>query len=1289
MKKDIAVLFVNCVRHGSEDKITDRIYNVSAKILVQTQILTSLFDDPNEQLFLCLLCFDEADEKLSMQERLDWFGGVKSFLQEDGKTFIEVQYVAFTREKTGKVGTKEDCSIHKFIHPEKIKELFRDKLLFSNQPIGVSSLDLQQSVPDKIWFHFRNTTFRNVDESLTVCLHDTNTLETFYESYLEEANSELITIPDFDRIELTRLYPLKPPQDKLEDYTCPGLHPGPSLYDYVGEIERFWQHFHVWFLNPKGVLMHSYSQDNLAPLLENENLFSFEFDWLFWMEDKLLVFEVSMGKNPIGAKLDQLFNRHFTILRILFYFFSHFSSSTATDFQSFFKRRVRYVIFFAEIDHDHLSSQLLGAIKGTQKYKTNTEVLDLLYFVGNSNFQVSKTPFLKFDTKGGKNAKMVSCEVDSVYLTSEDICLMNQMKSLFALGYFTTVNDADLQPFRQSPKSLDVRFRRNQKTFCEKYMENFGFNDSNFFQQLDVILSPQQFEILRDNPKMLFCPGEAGSGKTQLLLAKALQSCMDESVHSVYFCIPLPKSEVRWKRKNLLKIVEAFACHKRALQHKFHIISDRQVLTLRDKPLMELKGIVLLIDEFHYDYEESFSITKEEFFVLAMEIFPYLMNCWIANVTMHYIHPANSELSSFIPAEFLCTRPLNVQFRSAKHISEFCSNLVQISKRGKFSSPRVYGVFLSKTQQQVQISEFAKSDYGEILLSLQSKCFKKSYEKSRWVIVLCNAEFEGAWEKFIHETLREIVSESKIVSLRDGLASCVFSGGEIQSLLLIIDGPEDGSYGEHTIFYNDLIILASSRAQFELFIYVRKDIKALIMNLDRCAKTVLKGTSANVAVQAPSVGQISKFCNSLNMLKIPHLFTDLHFQDFHFSENRQILEVRKFKKTLLKSRGLIDIRFPGDRSHEYKDNRYLVVLCNADCRSLWEEIVALRFKGIISSSNYKLVILEEDISPLSIISSKVQSIFLMLDDFPDDLHRMYWSKYKRIISMVSSFAEYELIIYVSANCASLWRALRKCALEVFDESNDSIEVFLKYMEQNMPTKNDVVTLVKNCNVSYAALELVTESFGHRRKIFVVSGEDRKMRWLNVLDHTFGSVMSHRNRQHFHHDVSKVAAGTIGIASEDLFCKSIVVMIDKDEKEQFYEQNIEQFRKYLKILLETSLFEIRDKTLFIYLHNNHNVLFSEFEELISSRQSQKIRVTLAAFCEQKPSRPNSFCPLKFKSFKNMNEWSKVEQLTPFLAASKKYDNRHIFNLLGVQRAVVLLNYFLSQQKRTKSHQIFRG
>ena len=121
------------------------------------------------------------------------------------------------------------------------------------------------------------------------------------------------------------------------------------------------------------------------------------------MEDKLLVFEIAMGKKPIGPKLDQMFTRHVTILRILLDFFCSINSSI--DCKTFFKRRVRYTLFFAEMEHEDLGTQLSGVIKGGEEYRTIKDVLDILYFVGNSRCQYSEAPFYNFDSKRGKRGK--------------------------------------------------------------------------------------------------------------------------------------------------------------------------------------------------------------------------------------------------------------------------------------------------------------------------------------------------------------------------------------------------------------------------------------------------------------------------------------------------------------------------------------------------------------------------------------------------------------------------------------------------------------------------------------------------------------------------------------------------------------------------------------------------------------------------------------------------------------------------------------------------------------------
>ena len=170
-----------------------------------------------------------------------------------------------------------------------------------------------------------------------------------------------------------------------------------------------------------------------------------------------------------------------------------------------------------------------------------------------------------------------------------------------------------------------------------KFLESSDDKTNEFLHKLDIILSPQQFGIILEDPRLLFCPAEAGSGKTQLLLAKALQSALDESIDGVYFCIPVPRNEETWERKQLNTIVKDFVTRNK-IEAKVHLISDNDLeKKVFSKPVQDLQKSVLLIDEFHFNYEDAFSIKKSEFKELALRKFPFLRNCWLANVTLHYL----------------------------------------------------------------------------------------------------------------------------------------------------------------------------------------------------------------------------------------------------------------------------------------------------------------------------------------------------------------------------------------------------------------------------------------------------------------------------------------------------------------------------------------------------------------------------------------------------------------------------------------------------------------------------
>ena len=110
---------------------------------------------------------------------------------------------------------------------------------------------------------------------------------------------------------------------------------------------------------------------------------------------------------------------------------------------------------------------------------------------------------------------------------------------------------------------------------------------------LDVLLSPKQLGIIIDRQKILVCAAEPGSGKTELLLAKALLSCSDEKNPQYFFWIPRKTTE----NDDLLKTLNQFKDRKKdVLKQKFHILEGENISELKEKKTTDLKTCVLLID---------------------------------------------------------------------------------------------------------------------------------------------------------------------------------------------------------------------------------------------------------------------------------------------------------------------------------------------------------------------------------------------------------------------------------------------------------------------------------------------------------------------------------------------------------------------------------------------------------------------------------------------------------------------------------------------------------------------
>ena len=71
------------------------------------------------------------------------------------------------------------------------------------------------------------------------------------------------------------------------------------------------------------------------------------------------------------------------------------------------------------------------------------------------------------------------------------------------------------------------------------------------------------------------------------------------------------------------------------------------------------------------------------------------------------------------------------------------------------------------------------------------------------------------------------------LTYEEGRPGCLFTGGEANSVILFID-KFNCEYTAHLDAYYDMILLACSRAAFELEIYVHEDLNTLFQRLLRC-----------------------------------------------------------------------------------------------------------------------------------------------------------------------------------------------------------------------------------------------------------------------------------------------------------------------------------------------------------------------------------------------------------------------------------------------------------------------
>ena len=470
---------------------------------------------------------------------------------------------------------------------------------------------------------------------------------------------------------------------------------------------------------------------------------------------------------------------------------------------------------------------------------------------------------------GGEKSARGHSETPSSTVENSD--RTSDVAALLALSFF--VNEKlEIEEFAKSPLTTDEKFLDDQQKFIKKESESQFL----FLKQLNITLSPQQHRILTQNKKLLLLVGEPGAGKTVLLLAKAFVAAKDPSVESIFYYAPSVKTALK---EDVLKFVQ-YPEHEELFSKKFKYLSDKELFNLENKSFKNLQETVLLIDEIYFEaYDErkqkhgaNFS---QNFFQLSQKVFPYLRNCWMANIVASGLSEDFEIMSKFFNHQFFSIQPLSVQYRSSSHIGTFSTNYLHQSRQIGWSSVRVPGSFMS-SQTEVSIRIYDHRD------SLDNSAFDDNLNYDRWAIVFCEAFEVSAWECKVRKSGK--FSRIFVVSSSVGCHECQFSGGESISVAIYVDhiSPED----PEQIF--PVLNLAITRAQSHLTIHVRKEFYPRMENFFQ-----LRDQNEKQVVLMDARAGLPIDFSKISSEKMPELVNKLYAVAFAKSDRKLFIELRR------------------------------------------------------------------------------------------------------------------------------------------------------------------------------------------------------------------------------------------------------------------------------------------------------------------------------------------------------------------------------------------------------------
>ena len=314
---------------------------------------------------------------------------------------------------------------------------------------------------------------------------------------------------------------------------------------------------------------------NILHLSDQFNL-QFELDWLLCGNLFIVPFEVSVATKVenvatvLDNKLRQVIEKIVPKMKlILFTIFKHrFSAENSQNddsnlgimFEEFLRNRFRAVIYIPDCCSEDIQEALHSKVSKSKNRKRNQclqdimekaekcGTLNLIEILTHEKSDVSQLHLYSLDSNLNLHKSELAMEQifspdsrTAMSSENEEAAIFNYMSAILCLSFLMIGN-----PLMSDPLDIDTRYQctklssveRARFDQCRKMVPGDG---EGTFPKL--ILSPQQCNILTEDGQFFCFLGEPGSGKTLVLLAKALIEANNVETQYVFFVMPETRTE--------------------------------------------------------------------------------------------------------------------------------------------------------------------------------------------------------------------------------------------------------------------------------------------------------------------------------------------------------------------------------------------------------------------------------------------------------------------------------------------------------------------------------------------------------------------------------------------------------------------------------------------------------------------------------------------------------------------------------------------------------------------------